>query len=318
MPMTQSTVVGTDIPDASEAGIFLGTHIDQTFSGASPDVVILFASSQYDNAVLLKAIQGTCHPGLLVGCSSAGEFTSDRHGTQSAVAVALRSSEMEFAAGLGRGLSSDQAAVGAQIVCSFRKPGSHSFRYHTALVFADALSGYTDELIEQLALLTAGDCQMVGGGAGDDAQFQRTHVFFGTEAHTDAAVALEILSNKPVGIGVSHGWQPVGRPLRVTEAAGTRLVSLNAIPVAEIFADHAESTGQKFDTSDPLPFFLHNILGIDTGAGYKLRVPLAVEADGSIVCAAAIPQGALVYIMSTTGPAASTAAESAVAAAPCR
>ena len=39
------------------------------------------------------------------------------------------------------------------------------------------------------------------------------------------------------------------------------------------------------------------MLGIDTGFGYKLRVPLSVEADGSVMCAAEIPIGATVNIM---------------------
>ncbi len=59
--------------------------------------------------------------------------------------------------------------------------------------------------MEDLTRLTAGTYQFVGGGAGDDARFQQTHVFYGTEAYTDAAVALEILSHKPIGFGVGHG-----------------------------------------------------------------------------------------------------------------
>ena len=49
-----------------------------------------------------------------------------------------------------------------------------------------------------------------------------------------------------------------------------------------MFEEHAERTGQVFEREDPMPFFLHNVLGIDTGTGHKLRVPLAVDADGSV------------------------------------
>ena len=84
-------------------------------------------------------------------------------------------------------------------------------------------------------LLTAGRYQIFGGGAGDDAKFSRTHVFYGIEAVSDSAVALEILSHKPLGIGVSHGWQPASPPMRVTAADGMRLISLNAAPAVEVF-----------------------------------------------------------------------------------
>lgn len=313
--MTNSTVVYTDLPESEEAGAFLGAKISEGFNGRSPDAVIVFASPKYNYSQLLKALKAACRPRLIVGCSSAGEFTSRAQGEGSASAVALRSSEMQFAAGIGQGLRSDRAAAAKEIVSSFAGLGTHKYLFRSALVLTDALAGYADDLIEQLNSLTAGTYKLFGGGAGDDAQFSRTHVFYDTEAIPDAAVALEILSNKPLGIGVSHGWQPASSPMRVTEADGMLLVSLNAVPAAEIFQDHAEATGQAFDPADPISFFLHNIIGIDTGNGYKLRVPLAVNADGSVSCAADIPTGATVRIMSATGTSSTEAAGSAARAA---
>jgi hypothetical protein len=143
----------------------------------------------------------------------------------------------------------------------------HDYVFRSALVLTDALAGQADDFVEQLTRLTAGTYQLCGGGAGDDAQFRRTHVFCGTEAATEAAVALEILSNKPLGISVDHGWQPASRPMRVTEAEGMRLASLNAVPAVEVFEEHAETTGQPFDTADPLPFFLHNVIMESGSAG---------------------------------------------------
>jgi hypothetical protein len=190
--------------------------------------------------------------------------------------------------------------------------GDHSnFTYHYGLVLTDALAGRADELIEELTRLTAGGYQFFGGGAGDDARFSETHVFCGRQVVPDAAVVLEILSHKPLGIGVRHGWQPVSAPMRVTQADGMRLGSLNAAPAADMFEDHAQATGQRFEADRPLPFFLQNVLGIEAGAGYKLRVPLGVGEDGSVLCAADIPTGATARIMGTT---ARSAAEAAAAA----
>ena len=96
------------------------------------------------------------------------------------------------------------------------------------------------------------------------------------------------------------------------------MVSLNGSPAAEVFEDHALATGQKFDRSDPLPFFLHNIIGIETPQGHRLRVPLAVLEDGAVACAAEIPEGASVMLMRTTTTsavdAAARATQSALAA----
>jgi hypothetical protein len=103
--------------------------------------------------------------------------------------------------------------------------------------------------------------------------------------------------------------------MRVTEAHGNRLVSLNGTPAVHLFQEHAEVTGQRFDLKDALPFFLHNVIGIRSGEGYRLRVPLAVEDDGSILCAAAVPEGCVIHFMKTSNASAVLAARHATSAA---
>ncbi len=313
--MTDTIVVYTGAPNSEDAARELCDRIKAEMPGAPPDALVLFASPQYDQPALLRALAARCNPTVLVGASSAGEFTSEARGTGLACALALRSDEILFAAGVGLGVGADRQKAAQQLAGAFRDPAPHTHPYRSALILTDALAGYADDLVEQLTIATGGQYLFFGGGAGDDAQFRRTNVFFGAEALTDAVVALEMLSTKPLGIGVGHGWKPAGPGMRVTEARGTTLISLNGLPVVEAFEAHALATGQSFDRDAPLPFFLHNILGIDTGSGYRLRVPLAVGDDGSVTCASEIPVGARVHIMSTDTGSAVEAARRATASA---
>ncbi|GAC1431212.1 MAG: FIST N-terminal domain-containing protein [Chloroflexota bacterium] len=309
--MTEAVVVHTDLAESAAAGTQLGAEIARGLRGMAPDAVVLFVSPQYDYTALLDGLDGACPPRELVGCSSSGEFTSGVHGVGMACAVALRSSTMRFTAAIGRHIAADHAAAVEELAGSFGGMHTHEYPYRSALVLTDALAGHADDLIDRLTTRTAGTYQFFGGGAGDDARFRQTHVFRGMEVATDAVVALEILSHHPVGVGVGHGWQPASPPLRVTAAEGMRLISLNAMPAAEVLAEHAARTGQTFDRGDPLPFFLHNVLGIQTGGGQKLRVPLAVGDDGALVCAAEVPVGAIVHIMGSTSHATVQAAATA-------
>jgi hypothetical protein len=297
--MTDAAVVHSDLRASAEAGAALGTEIRSRLGGHRPDALIVFASPQHDYPELLRALHDSCDPIALVGCSSAGEFTSQRQGEGFVSAVALRSSEMQFTAAVGRGLRQDREAAATELVKGFR--GSESgYRYRSALVLTDALAGYADDLVERLTILTGGAYSFFGGGAGDDGRFEKTHVFLGTDVLTDAVVALEILSEKPIGIGVRHGWSPAGKPMRVTESEGLQVVSLDAAPAVEAFREHAVSTQQRFQEADPMPFFLHNIIGIKTGAGHKLRVPLGVQDGGSVPCAAEVPTGSIACVMHAT------------------
>ena len=310
----KSAAVSSAEADSSAAGRDLAQQVRSSL-GDSPDAIIVFASPHYDHAALLRSLQDGCSPRLLVGASSAGEFTNNTLGVGLASALAISDRDARFSLGVGTNLKHDPAAAARSIVDGFDGDSEHTFPYRSALVLTDALAGYADALTDELTIATAGDYQFFGGGAGDNASFERTTVFNGTEVLTDAAVALEILSRRPLGVGVSHGWEPASEGFRVTEADGLRLVSLNALPAVEAFEEHAASKGEKLDRASPIPFFLQNILGIDTGNGYRLRVPLAVNDDGSIHCAAEVPTGSLVRIMKSSHRSAAEAAERATDAA---
>jgi hypothetical protein len=309
--MTESIVVKTQLIDSSEAGADLGRQLCTRFNDRPADAVIIFAAPRFDASTLLKAFHDASQCTCVVGCSTAGEFTNEGPAESSACAIALRSTDIRFTIAFGKGLRADREAAARQIIQRFRGLSESPEPYRYALILTDALAGYTEELMEHLTTLSGGAYQLFGGGAGDDDRFRRTQVFAGTEALSDAAVALEFISSKPLGIGVRHGWNVASDPMRVTEADGMRLISLNSVPAREVIEDYAQRTGQRFDTSDPIPFFLHNLIGIETGAGYKLRVPLSVQEDGSVVCAAEIPVGAVVNIMRSTGTSAAEAAASA-------
>ena len=314
---TSTVAAFTAAQDSATAGRELGAQIRAQLTG-SPDAVVVYASSRFDYPVLLRALAGTCEPGVMVGSSSAGEFTACARGEGSACALAIRSSTMRFAAAIGKGVSTDRVAAARAIVDRFHGRAAPSFPHRTALIMTDALAGHADDLIEQLTIATSGTYAFAGGGAGDDAQFAKTHVFLGTEVFSDAVVALEILSQKPVGIGVQHGWIAASESFRVTSSNGARISTLDGYPIAEVFERHAAATDQHFDRAAALPFFLHNVLGIQTSVGHRLRVPLGVNDDGSVTCAAEIPVGALVQIMTTSSASAreagAAAARSAVRA----
>ena len=314
--MTISAVAFTDVNLPKQAGESLALQINKEMQGHDPDVVIVFASSAYDYSTLLKTVKQHCKPRILVGSSSAGEFTSAHFGTDCACAIGIYSDEIKFSAGLAQGITNGRQKVADDLHKALASFDNFEYQYHSAMIFADALSGYTDELIEILTEKTVGKYQFFGGGAGDNANFMNTHVFFDTEAHTDASVILEILSNKPVGIGTAHNWKPISKKMRVTEVDGRRLISLNARPATELFMEHAETTGQSFDLKQPIPYFLHNILGMEIAGGYKLRAPLGIDADGAVILASDLPVGAYVTFMGTDSDgarrAAMDAAESAV------
>jgi hypothetical protein len=304
----QSCIAITREGDARRAADDLANQL--TLKLADPAAIVLFAAPTFDHEALLKRLYERTGA-VVVGASSAGEFANGVQGEGLATALAIGGDDVQVAASCGRGISSDPVKAAKDLAGGFAGVRDMRPGYRSALVMTDALAGHADRLVDELTLATAGQYQFFGGGAGDNAQFQRTTVFCAGEVMTDAAAALEIISEKPIGVGVSHGWKPASTGFRVTEADGMKLVSLNGLPAAEIFHAHASQTGQKLDPAAPIPFFLHNILGIETASGHKLRVPLAILDDGAVLCASEVPQDVLVKIMHSTHNSSVAAAQAA-------
>ena len=310
----KASVVSTDSRDSATAGKYLAAEIRKSLS-KSPGALVVFAAPQHDHQAMLSAIKKELPDTIVVGASSAGEFTNVTSGQGLACAMGLVGDDVVFSSSVGRNFAMNAAAAAQEIVSRFTPTPPGRFPFRSALVLADAFAGHADILVDQLTLATAGQYQFFGGGAGDNAQFQKTTVFCGEEVLSDAAVALEILSSKPLGVGVSHGWSPASRAYRVTASDGMRVISLDGFPAIEAFEEHAEETRQNLDRKEPLPFFLHNIIGVDSGAEHRLRVPLAVDEEGAVVCAAEVPIGSIVRIMRTSTASAVSAAKQAANAA---
>src|ERR1044071_8669737 len=116
--MTQAAIAISRLTGAA-AGQELGARVLEQLGGEAPHALIVFASPGQDHGELLSQLTASCRPDLLVGCSSAGEFTSKEAGVGMTCVVGLHAPEMRFSAALGRGLCADRVAAAEQIVAGF-------------------------------------------------------------------------------------------------------------------------------------------------------------------------------------------------------
>jgi hypothetical protein len=161
--------------------------------GASdPAVVLSFASTRYDPAALARELKNAFPKACVAGCSTAGEIASGRMLTGSVAAMFLDRDVVEQAAcavvpnlragtGVRDAFDELESQLGAPLA-------SLDLEKYAGLVLMDGLSGAEERLMEEIGDLS--DLLFVGGSAGDDVKFERTHVLAGGAAHADAAVLL--------------------------------------------------------------------------------------------------------------------------------
>lgn len=276
------------------------------------EALVIFASSSFDLPSLVSGVRRGVRSKILVGCSSAGEFAQHADSNRAISAMAIGGDDLFVEAGVVTGISADRAGAGRRLATAIGSPLIQEQPNKVALVLADALAGYTETLVSALLAGVGPTWRVFGGGAGDDAQFNKTYVFHDDRVYPDAAVALAIGSEKPIGLSARHEWECASKRMRVTSAEGILLKELDGAPALEAVEAYARQTRQHFDRASPVDFFLHNVLGIQTPSGYKLRVPLAIEPKGVLRCASDVPEGALLCFMRPP-LSSSAAAESAAA-----
>jgi hypothetical protein len=279
--------------------------LDELGTSASPDLVIVFASPQQSHEEVLKGVRSVTGNAPLIGCSSAGEFTEEGVLSGSVVVTTISSDRMRFTVGCGRHLKQDLSRAVRDAVSAFHGTSSESLKaglvHRAILLFTDGLVGGGEALIQELMVRTALQYELAGGAAGDDAQFKSTPVFYQEEALTDAFVCAEILSTAPLGLGISHGWSPIGPTMRVTRSDGAVVKEINGRPALEVYRDFARAHGVTLEGANVVPFLMEHIIGwIYQEGDQKLRVTLWPLDDGSVVCASEVPEGALIRFMKAT------------------
>ena len=103
-----------------------------------------------------------------------------------------------------------------------------------------------------------------------------------------------------VGIGVRHGWVPVGRPRRVTRATGHVVYQLDGKPAVSIYEDFLGIKREELiqDTLASVTLtYPHGYGNAAAKAEYVLRDAIRMGRAGSLICTGNVAEGSDVRLM---------------------
>lgn len=299
--------------DAAEAGRAAAGAAVGGLADAPPHVVVAFASSKYDQTALLQGIRSVTREVPLIGGSDAGEITSEGPARRSVVVVALHAPQGSFGIGSAGALDRDQRLAGqtAARAALLRHGGTKRTAF---LMVSDGVVGGGQDVIRGAQEVLGTSFPIVGGSAGDDLRFKCAYQYCNEQVLTRSVVGLLIGGALRVGIGVHHGWLPIGQPRTATKSLRHTLHELDGSPAARVYEDYfgselvAATRGQllaRMTVSYPLG------MAVEGEEELLLRNVLRIERDGSLVCAGEIPQGSLIRLMIGTKDSAVAAARKA-------
>jgi methyl-accepting chemotaxis protein len=284
--------------DASRA---LHESLRLQLEGTRPELVLLFASTKQPLAALMTEMQGCFPDSLLLGASTAGEFT-EQGDAKGAVAACAITGDIRVQAGMAENLKED-VVLAMQTATGALSKEIDGYPHRAALLLLDPLTGSGEEATLLAASLLGPNTPLAGGAAGDDLRMQSTQVGLGTRVASGAAVVAILHSKRPFGIGVAHGHRPLSGVLRVTRAEGNTVHELDGKPAWKVWAERTRESAavRNINPDDLAPadlgaYLLRYEAGLRVGEDYKIRAPLGRGADGSLSFACGIAQGAEIQI----------------------
>ena len=265
--------------------------------GTDPRLLIVFASPAHDLDALLSGIREHCPDTPLIGCSTAGEIATDGPGDSGAVVVALGGEGFSVATEVAVNASADVRLAGERAAACVERVAP--MRHQVLLLLSDGLGGDQQEVVRGAYSVLGASVPLVGGCAGDDLAMKRTHQLHGDTVLEDSVVAAAISSDAPFGIGVQHGWRPVGDPFLVTASSGTRVFQLDDKPALDVYAERLGAPAEILDDAAAFTrFAMTHPFGLRRRSGEEVRfIAEANFEDRSISCIAGVPQGGLIWIM---------------------
>jgi hypothetical protein len=259
-------------------------------SGISPAVVLLFLSPRDDLAVLVPMLVQAFAPGMVLGCTSAGEIGPAGYSVNSVVAVALDERDFSASAVLLSDLHQFTPSVIQKSLSDAAVHLAPGNRF--ALTLFDGLCGMEEPVIS--AIHAALRVDVAGGSAGDGMRFGNTPLIYQGRLVTDAAIVLLVSTRLPFKVFKTEHFKVGDTRLVVTRADAQQRVVLeiNGRPAA---GEYARLIGADPDQVTAGVFARHPLL-VRVGGAIFIRSVRSVGTDGSLSFFCAIDTGLVMRI----------------------
>lgn len=253
--------------------------------------IFLFISPDADLVALTAEIGRCLDPGLVVGCTTAGEISGQGYSEGEIVAVGLPARDFLADCILVPDLTriDGQALIGELIrrrsALAALQPG---WEGEFAFLLVDGLSTREDELTSALAA-GLGPLPLFGGSAGDGIRFAQTRVIWQGRALENAAVLTLVRTRARVRVFNLDHLVPTTRKMVVTEADPRRRIvrQINAEPAAR---EYARLLGKDPGQLTTFTFAAHPVV-VQVGGRHHVRAIQRVDSNGDLIFFSAIDEG---------------------------
>ena len=252
---------------------------------------IIYFSDQYDPDQLAEAIKQHI-PGVVTGCSTAGQIGMDGYLKGGVSGVSLASPSLTAMPYLISSLERYEPQV-SMIAESIEKMTSSRNDAAFGLLLVDGLSNKEDYLVSEL-YKSLSNIPFLGGSAGDSMQFKKTFVYYEGRLISNAAVFTLFMTSHPFYAFKHQHYTKSDRRLVVTKAEpeSRKVLEINGEPAVQAYAELLNVAVEDLTAE----VFCRNPLVLKCGNDYYIRSIASAEEDGSLIFCAAVELGMVLSV----------------------
>lgn len=278
------------------------------------DLAIAFGSIDLFSAGLAKTLEVYLADMPVIGCSSTAVISSQGI-LKRGLAIMLLSfpDNVYFNAACLRELSAKMPQAAGEELGEKLLYGFSGIRRDLGIIFSDGLMRENAKLIYGLQEKLGSSFPFVGASASDNLRFSKSYLYFNHDIFSNAACGVLLGGKLNFGLGTKHGWQPLGKPRRVTRSKDNTVYEIGGVRAANFYEEYFGYSLSKLRQELKLISVLYPIgIYLSGEEEYLLRNIVSIENDGSLVFQGDVPEESEVRLMIGTKESALEAARQAL------
>lgn len=263
------------------------------------DLVVVFSSLDFAHVTVFHTIHNLLGPVPLIGCSSLAIISNQGIFEHGLVIMLLSFSEdIYFNIGCVKETNIKPIAdagreLGEKLLYGFR-----DIRRDLGIIFSDGLISDGSSFITGLQEKLGMSFPLAGASASDNLAFKRTYLYFNEEVLNDAACGVLWGGKLNFGLGIKHGWKPLGKPHQVTKSTGNIVYEIDNAPAVNIYKEYlAYDLARLRRELKYISIFYPIGIYLAGEDEYLLRNILSIQDNGSLIFQGSVPQDSRMRLM---------------------
>ncbi len=269
-------------------------------AGGKISLAIIFNTTEFRQPLALKAIVNLLGDVPILGASSPAVMSSQgtfKHGI--IIVLFSLTEEAYFNIACVKNTSSDNALGAGEELGEKLLYGCKGVHRDLGIVFSNGLAEDNLDFISGLQEKLGRSFPLVGASnSGNNTDNQKTALYFNNEIINNAGCGILWGGKLSFGLGLRHGWQPLGKPHKITKSRGNIVNEIDAKEAANLYKEYfAKNIPRLRQELKRLSAFYPLGIHLPGEKEYLLRSLSEIKDDGSLVFAGDIPEGSIVRLM---------------------